>query len=77
MTREELRKVLTASPFRPFRIHLGDGRALEVPHPDFAALHPTGRTLVVFGPKEEPFEIVDVMLITSIEVGNGTRRRKN
>jgi len=49
MPRKEVRRVLTASPFRPLRIHLGDGGALEVPHPDFAALHPAGRTLVLLG----------------------------
>jgi hypothetical protein len=31
---EELRKWIRAVPFQPFRIELGSGRTLEVPHPD-------------------------------------------
>ena len=75
MTIGQLREVVKAVPFRPFRLHLGDGGALDVPHPDFLAIHPTGRVAIVFGPKDQ-FEIVDTLLVTSIEVGNGTRRRK-
>jgi len=75
MTAAYLREVVQARPFRPFRLHLGDGRALDVPHPDFVAIHPQGRIAIVFGPKER-FEVVDVMLVSSIEVGNGTRRRR-
>lgn len=75
MTIGHLRDVLKAQPFRPSRLHMGDGRALDVPHPDFVAVHPTGRVAIVFGPKDQ-FEIVDLLLVTSIEVGDGMRRRK-
>lgn len=75
MTIGQLREVHRAQPFRPFRLHLGDGRALPVPHPEFLAIHPTGRTVIVFGPKDH-FEIVDLLLVTGIEVPNGVRRRK-
>ena len=75
MTIGHLRNVVKARPVRPFRLHMGDGRALDVPHPDFVAVHPTGRVAIVFGPKDQ-FEIVDLLLVTSIEVGNGARRRK-
>jgi hypothetical protein len=75
MTSGHFRDVLKAQPFRPFRLHMGDGRALDVPHQDFIALHPTGRVAIVFGPNDH-FDIVDLMLVTSIEVGNGSRRRR-
>jgi hypothetical protein len=75
MTIGHLRDVVKAQPFKPFRLHMGDGRALDVPHPDFVAIHPSGRVAIVFGPRDQ-FEIVDVLLVTSIEVENGARRRR-
>ncbi|MCH7592782.1 MAG: hypothetical protein IH989_08395 [Planctomycetes bacterium] len=43
------------------------------------ALSPTGRSAVVYG-KGGGFEIIDILLITGIEVGNGkakpARKRK-
>ncbi len=73
MTIERLRAVQQAKPFRAFRLNLADGRSLRVPHPEFLAIHPTGRTVIVFQPKDE-FEIVDLLLVTSIQVANGTQR---
>src|SRR5687767_3668941 len=35
MTAKELREFLQTSPFRPFRLHLADGKSLPVPHADF------------------------------------------
>ncbi len=32
MPAEELRKMLVQQPFRPFRIHLSDGRVFDVRH---------------------------------------------
>lgn len=73
---DQLRKTLNAQPFRPFTIHLGDGRALEVPHPDFAWIHPGGhRTAIVATSLPDDFEIIDVGLVTSLEVGNGQPER--
>jgi hypothetical protein len=75
MTIGHLRDMVKARPFKPFRLHIGGGRALDAPHPDFVAIHPAGRVVIVFRSKDQ-FEIVDPLLVTSIEVGNGTRRRK-
>ncbi len=72
MTREQLRKTIRAEPFRPFTIHMGDGRALRVPHPDFVWIHPEGpRTVVVATGGADDFEIIDLMLVTSLEVTDG------
>lgn len=35
MTSKDIRGLIHASPFRPFRLHLADGKSLRVPHPDF------------------------------------------
>jgi len=35
MTAQDIRELLLASPFRPFRLQLANGRSLRVPHPDF------------------------------------------
>lgn len=59
-----------AAPFQPFTIHVADGRSLPVPHPDFIAIMGSGRSVVVTSPveKESSFSIVDVPLITQLEV---------
>jgi hypothetical protein len=67
MTIEQLRNVHQASPFRPFTLHLADGRQLDVPHRDFLSHSPSGRTVIVYGP-DESFSIVDLLLVTRIEV---------
>ena len=36
MTRKDVRDLIHHSPFKPFRLHLADGKGLRVPHPDFA-----------------------------------------
>ena len=41
MTLEAIRKVYLSQPFKPFVIHVADGRKLSVPHPEFMARHPT------------------------------------
>jgi len=68
MVARELKQLLEATPFRPFTVHLPGGKALSIPHTDFAALSPTGRTLIVFRRDDEAFDILDVPLITRIEV---------
>lgn len=61
---EEIRRARQATPFRPFTIHLADGRAFEVPHPEFAWITPTGRTIAVA--EEDGVELIDGMLVTSL-----------
>jgi hypothetical protein len=75
---KELQSIYRAQPFQPFALHLADGRAIRVAHPEFIALSPTGRSTVVYG-KDGAFEVVDVMLVTSIKVADGrtgTRTKK-
>jgi hypothetical protein len=59
-----------ARPFRPFRIHIADGRHLDVAHCEFLAHTPSGRTVIVTK-EDETFEVIDLLLVTSLELING------
>ncbi len=67
MTAEQLRAMREASPFRPFTIHLADGRTLAVPHRDFVSQSPGGRTIIVYL-CDEAFSVVDLYLVTELKV---------
>ena len=67
MTVEQLRNVHRAQPFRPFTIHMGDGRSFYVKHPDFLSRSESGRTIVVHGP-DDSFSVLDLLLVTELEV---------
>ena len=69
MTINSLREVLYAVPFQPFVIRLADGRSVEVPHPDFITVTGGGRTAIVSNQAKESFSIVDLLLVTQLEVG--------
>jgi hypothetical protein len=78
MTIDQVRRLHQAQPFQPFRIHLADSRAIDVAHPELMAINEPGRTVVVA--HEGAFEIIDLLLVTSLEVRNGhpksTRRKR-
>ena len=63
-----LRLHLGAAPFKPFNLHLENGRALTVHHPEFAVLSPDGWTLVLWGKDGGLYEIVDLEAVTSLEL---------
>ena len=67
MTIQQLDNVHKAKPFRPFTIHMGDGRSFHVPHPEFLSRSPTGRTVIVYG-NDENFSVLDLLLLTELEV---------
>ena len=75
MTNEELKKMHQARPFVPFTLHLADGRSVRVGHPEFLMQTPAGRTMHV-AKVDDPFEIIDRLLVTSIEAGDGKTPRK-
>ena len=70
MTGDQIQEQLRASPFRPFHVHLSDGRSFQVPHREFLWRHPTGR-IVFIATGEDAYEVIDVLSITSLSVGNG------
>jgi hypothetical protein len=73
MTTEDLKNLLTASPFKPFTIYTAGEKAFFIPHPEFALLTPRGRTIVVANTQHEGVDIVDVPLISRIELHDPTK----
>lgn len=66
MTNERMLAALRQRPFRPFLIHLADGRQVAVKHPEQAAMHPQGRTVIV-DQADESWNVVDLLLVTDVE----------
>ena len=54
---------------------MADGRKIYVRHRDFLSHSETGRMVVVHHDGDD-FSILDVLMITEIEVGNGAKSRK-
>jgi hypothetical protein len=69
---EELLQVLRQRPFRPFLVHVSDGRTFEVRYPD---MHIVGTTFFMLGipetdqadPFADHFEVIDLAQIRGIE----------
>lgn len=76
MTTDQLRNVWKAEPFRPFIIHLAEGRQVEVRHPEFLSRSQSGRSIIVHQ-ADESFNIIDLLLVTDLKVGsNGHGKRR-
>ena len=75
MTAEQLKQLWRAEPFHPFTIHLADGRKIPVRHREFLMPSPSGRTVIVYQP-DDSFNIVDLLLVTDLEVGSNGRGRQ-
>ena len=67
MTIEQIQTVYKAQPFKPFTMHLADGRAIPVLHKEFIMAVPSGRTLFVCQP-DDTVNIVDLLLVTDLEL---------
>lgn len=80
MTIEKLRETYSDKPFRPFKLHLADGREIPVLSREFIMEVPAGRTIVVCQP-DGRVNLIDLLLVTDLEFqtaanGDGKRRRK-
>lgn len=78
MTIEQLRVFYNAQPFRPFVIHLADGREVPVNHREFIMSAPSGRTVSVYQP-DDTLNVIDLLLVTDLEVkpvANGSSKRR-
>jgi hypothetical protein len=82
MTLEQFKKLYEKTPFQPFVIHMADGEKIQVHSREFILAPPTGRTIVVWQPEDDAFNIVDLLLVTNLKHkrnGNGSppaRKRK-
>ena len=77
MTIEKIRDFYDAAPFKPFIIHLADGREINVRHRDFMMAAPSGRTITVYQP-DDSLNVIDLLLVTDLEIAavNGRRKRR-
>jgi hypothetical protein len=75
MTIEQLREAYNHQPFRPFTIHLADGRSIPVKHREFLASAPSGRTIIVYQDGDR-FNVIDLLLVTDLEFENHESRPK-
>ena len=75
MTVDQLRQVLRADPFKPFSLCVADGRQIRVEHPEFLALFPTGRGVIVTQP-DDSYDVLDLLLVTGVHVEDGGSRRE-
>lgn len=76
VTIEQMREALKNEPFRPFVIHIADGRQVRVAHPEFVAFTGGGRTIIVGASKGDGFQILDLLLVTSLEFEDSKRVSK-
>lgn len=78
MTIEQLKSVYEAQPFKPFIIHLADGRSIPVLHREFMLSVPSGRTIIVCQP-DDTVNIIDMLLVTDFEfqpASNGKQKHR-
>ncbi|MCY3023354.1 MAG: hypothetical protein NTW87_30615 [Planctomycetota bacterium] len=75
MTLEKLQEAYRARPFRPFVLHLADGRHIRIRHPEWMAISQSGRTIHVEQP-DDSSSTIDLLLVTELEVpANGRKTR--
>lgn len=55
-------------------MHTADGNEFPVRDPEFLAIMPGGRGIIVVT-EDDAFEVIDVSMIASIHVGNGRRSK--
>ena len=67
MTLKQIRTASEEQPFKPFEIHLADGRTLAVRHPEFVAFSDRSRIIIVTEP-DGSVDYVDPQLVTSLRV---------
>ncbi len=80
MTFEQMRTAYQSQPFRPFVMHLADGRDIRVEHREFIMTVPSGRMVIVAQP-DDTVNIIDLLLVTDLEFkppsGDRPKRRKS
>jgi len=72
MTAVQVRRMYEARPFKPFVMHLADGRRVRVPHPEWMAFSPSGRTVTVYR-RDDSSDVIDLLLITRLRVPANSR----
>ena len=75
MTIDRVREVARAVPFKPFTLSLTDGRCFRIHHPECIMIPPEASRTVVVAESGENYSHVDLLLVTSLDFGNGRSKR--
>lgn len=67
MSTSSIRKLVDAAPFRPFAIHLADGRSIQVHHREFIMISPADLDFVVYQP-DGGIDMVATNLVTGLQL---------
>jgi hypothetical protein len=67
MTADEIKDLLHATPFVPFKVFVAEQKEYDVPHPDFALLSYGGRVMAVNSTERDVIHLISVPLISRIE----------
>lgn len=71
----QLRQLLTATPFVPFRVHVAEQKALDVPHPEWVWLLPGGTSIAV-AEGDGSAHFINLVHVTRLEVSPKRTRRR-
>jgi len=74
MNIEQILEAYRTSPFKPFILHLADGRHVAVNHPEFIMFSPEGDELAIYE-SDGRKRYVDPKLVTEIDVPRPHRKR--
>jgi hypothetical protein len=65
MNVKSIKEFCEEKPFRPFTVHLADGRSIPVEHPEMVLYPPSGQEVMIYQP-DNSFDFIDVFQITSL-----------
>ena len=65
MNVKNIKEFCEHKPFRPFNVHLADGRAIPVEHPELVFFPPNNQEVLIYQ-RDSSFDFVDVFQITSL-----------
>jgi hypothetical protein len=65
-TRDQVRTAMRAQPFRPFAIKLADGRQFRIDHPEFIAVSPNGREMVIYD--DEGMSLIEMLMVVEVRM---------
>ncbi len=66
----EIRRLVSAKPFVPFTIHMGDGGSVRVPTQDHILVLPKGSRVIVSYDNDE-WDVLSPLLMSRITVDSG------
>jgi hypothetical protein len=65
-TRDQVRTAMRAQPFRPFQVKLADGRTFRIDHPEFIAVSPNGREMVIYD--NEGMSLIEMLMVVEVRM---------